>query len=291
MLPVRWHVHSGALWVNDSMAELDTWGMTPEHEGPLRYELGELIKGRRVTVPGGEDHGNSHPRGFVAFHPIRERRYFGGQVDFRPVVEYDLLPCGPFQTRLFVVSNVGGSLRGETKAGGLGAAEVHITPEEEKTPRWSFAGHSVRCRYKVTEWAWKSEGWVEECTIDVGIREPFQALGRGDDYYFLTSSGKLYRAPKPTKGTHRKLEVVWNDAHSPVTAFVQDADRERTFLFCEVGPPNQRRPALFELAPRVRLREYDPALFRLGDQGPEALRRVVGHARVLTALKLVRSSS
>jgi hypothetical protein len=54
-------------------------------------------------------------------------------------------------------------------------------------------------------------------------------------------------------------------------------------LFCDKGP--RGGPCVFELADGVRLRRYDPSLFRPGDQGPDALRKVVGYARVLDALR------
>lgn len=54
-------------------------------------------------------------------------------------------------------------------------------------------------------------------------------------------------------------------------------------LFCDT-PRSVTRPAVFELASGVRLRPYDPKLYRPGTDGPEALRRVVGYGRVLQSL-------
>jgi hypothetical protein len=74
---------------------------------------------------------------------------------------------------------------------------------------------------------------------------------------------------------------------APVVAHVTYADRGRTFLFCDKGRGGKGGPCVFELADGVRLREYDPKLFKPGDQGPAALRKVVGYARVLEALGYV----
>src|SRR5262249_24778553 len=136
----------------------------------------------------------------------------------------------------------------------------------------------------------ETQEWKDECTLDLAFREPFQVLARGEDYYFLTASGKLYRAPKPAKGNHRKLAAVWDDWRSPIAPCITDADRNRPFLFCDTGRGGKGGPCVFELADGVRLRHFDHKLFRPGDQGPTALRKVVGYARVLEALGYVKDS-
>lgn len=67
---------------------------------------------------------------------------------------------------------------------------------------------------------------------------------------------------------------------------MHDVASDRFYLFCDSGWKSAK-PAVFELATGARLRTYDPALFKPGDQGPGELRQVVGYARVLQALRLI----
>jgi len=97
----------------------------------------------------------------------------------------------------------------------------------------------------------------------VGFREDFQVLSRGDDFYFLTRSGKLYVAPKPARGRNRVMRPVWIDAKRRIETFVTDADTRRTFLFCR-QPPGAASAAFFELGGKPALVEYDPVQFRPG---------------------------
>jgi hypothetical protein len=121
----------------------------------------------------------------------------------------------------------------------------------------------------------------------VAFREPFQVLGKGDDYYFVTASGRLFRTRKPAKGKQRPCVPVWSDASRPIRAFITDADAGRTFLF--VGPEKKGgKPAFFEVSDRPRLVEYDPGCAAPLKEGPERLRRVTHYARVLLVHKLVK---
>jgi hypothetical protein len=207
---------------------------------------------------------------------------------FSPVVHYDYVPAGQFIVKLFVLTNVDAQGKPAGKESSLGSRS--FPRPNQKAPKWSFVCHSVRAKWNADpkKSCWEAEDWVTEDHLDLIFREPFQALARGEDYYFLTASGKLYRAPRPSKGKHRKLETIWDDKRSPITAHIQDADRGRTFLFCDSGPKGKGGPCVFELASGVRLRFFDRALFRPGDQGPDSLRRALGYARVLQALGYIK---
>lgn len=263
-VPTRWTLSQGALWINSCV---DRW----LGEGPKRYELAELLKGRSVTNPGGKDYGDRFPPGFapvIAVDALRVVR--SAEEGFRAEWHYDYVPDGRFGLKLLMLANI----------------DLYARHDG---PRWSLACSSIRARWnddpeRLSGWEIEGDGWVKADSIDVAFREPFQALSRGDDFYFLTASGKLYRAPKPVKGTHRKMVPVWDDPRSRIVAHLTDADKDRTFLFLERGPKGVGGPCVFELADGVRLRDYDAIFFRPGDDGPVALRRVVGYARVLTAL-------
>jgi hypothetical protein len=246
--------------------------------------LGDLLRGRKVGGPGGEP---GHQKYFGRAYPLHDARFLGlYNADFRAVIDFDYLPAGPDSVRLFVLTNVAG--RGES-AGKTDTLAMRGFPNgRQERPKWSFACHRARGKWDRQEKRWEVGEWQQECTLELAFNEPFQALGRGEDFYFLTASGKLYRAPKPAKGKHRKLEAVWDDERSPVTAFVTDVDRDRTFLFCDKGPKGKSGPCVFELASGVRSRFYDPKLYRPGTDGPAALRRVVGYAGVLEALGYVK---
>jgi hypothetical protein len=273
--PLRWSAGRGALWINDSF---------PGGEFQRRYELQDLLRGRLVLGPGAKPIESWGTNYFAISEAIGDARFIGQSSDFDAVVHYDHLPSARDALLLFVLTNVGG--RGKSGGGG-GSVVVRRYPRKGEL-RWSFTCYSVRARWNKEEKRWDSREERDECSIDVDFREPFQALSRGEDYYFLTASGKLYRAPRPAKGKHRKLQTIWDDKRSPITAHITDADKNRTFLFCDSGPKGKGGPCVFELASGVRLRHYDKALFRPGDQGPDSLRRVLGYGRVLQTLGYIK---
>src|SRR5262249_53862835 len=94
----------------------------------------------------------------------------------------------------------------------------------------------------------------------------------------------------PQKGKHRKLKAVWDDEKAPIVAHVTDADKNRTFLFCDKGAKGKGGPCVFELDSKPEPKEYDAKLFEPGHEGPTALRKVVGYARVLEALGYVKAA-
>jgi hypothetical protein len=283
VLPLRWQVDHGALWMNDS------W--KPDlhlSEVEKCFELQELFKGQRVIGPGANPKKQPLRRYFpTATSAKMDAQFLGSLSAFDVVVCCATLPVARDTLMVFVLTNVGG--RG-TPMGGSDRVALRRYPRKVGQT-WSLTCTSVRNRWDVEKVMWEQGREREECNIEVGFHGHFQALARGEDYYFLTNSCKLFRAPKPTKGTRRKLETIWDDWRAPIKAFICDSDRGRTFLFCDKGPKGIGGPCVFELASAARPRFYDGALYKPGDQGPDRLRRVVGYVRVLEALGFVKSDT
>jgi hypothetical protein len=234
-----------------------------------------------------------HPKKwFSPLQPASKVRRLFIAMRFRPKLYYDNLPVGRYRVKQFLLTNVGG--RASPATGNFdefGDDYLNTTEKEETTPQWTLTVHSYEASWDNKEKDWQHGKWAKEETIDVCFREPFHVLSRGDDYFFLTASGKLYRAARPTKGKHRKVETVWSDTEAPIKAFIADVDRGRTFLFCDKGPRGVSGPCVFEMASGARPRFYDRTLFKPSSQGPERLRRVVGYSRVLLALGYLKSDS
>ena len=60
--------------------------------------------------------------------------------------------------------------------------------------------------------------------------EPFQAYLLGDDYYFVTKSGSVFRSLPPTKGAARTMSAVWDKPKSPVRFIISDGNRTGVHL-------------------------------------------------------------
>lgn len=56
--------------------------------------------------------------------------------------------------------------------------------------------------------------------IEARFDEPFQAYAIGDDYYFLTKSGSVYRSPPPEKGKPRTMTAIWDNKTQPRVRFI-----------------------------------------------------------------------
>src|SRR5205823_930686 len=131
-------------------------------------------------------------------------------------LHYDNLPVGQYRVKQFILTNLRGRITQAGKTGLLAAYAIDLTEEEMNNPVWSLTVHDYEASWDGKAKRWKHGKWVKEETIDVGFREPFRVLARGDDYFFLTDSGRLFCAPKPAKGKHRKMNVVWNDPDNRV---------------------------------------------------------------------------
>jgi hypothetical protein len=253
--PPTWHVGHGACWL-----ACRDFSVTREVDRLFHYDLRRFLREPHWKGPGHEE-GAVAVSLFAEPNLLRWRRILGYRV------EYDYLPVAKDKVKLFLL--------------GPGAAK------RGKEPSWSFAVHSCQASFNKEIGHWERHSWVDEGKIAVAFREAFQVLGKGDDYYFVTSSGRLFVSRKAAKGKQRSCVPVWSDASRPIRAFITDADADRAFLF--VGPAKGGgRPAFFELSDRPRLVEYDPRSAKPLKEGPERLRRVTHYARVLLAHKLVK---
>ncbi|HEX4611141.1 MAG TPA: hypothetical protein VH092_23320 [Urbifossiella sp.] len=61
--------------------------------------------------------------------------------------------------------------------------------------------------------------------LRAGFSEPFQAYLVGEDYYFLTRSGSVYRSTPPPKGQPRTMAAVWDAPRPRVRFVVSDGHR------------------------------------------------------------------
>jgi hypothetical protein len=278
--PPRWHVRRGQVWAAEASSLLYGRSWQQTRHTALRYELGPFKRGRRLAAPGAEE----GPFGLGAFanaDPLEEAIWLGVGSEFVPDLHYDYLPEGVDRVLLFRLTNVRGTVAPEVN----GERQITQTRDEETRPVWSLRVFSIEGRYDRAKGDWVQTPWAVEADIAVKFTEPFFALGKGEDYYFVTASGKVFVARKPARGKRRSMEAVWSDPRRPVRLFLTDADAGRTFLF--VGRGGARRPAFFELAPKPKLEEYDPAAVPLPrSAGPD--RALLHLARILVALKKVK---
>jgi hypothetical protein len=284
LLPLRWQLGREDVWVNCRYWSPNRGVL----ESVFRYRLADLRNGRLVHGRGARE-GVNWADPFCGAGPVNEAMLLAGCAEFDPVhLWWAYLPVAEDQVLQFVLFNVDGPFkRVGGKAGGVGAIVTTTGAKEFRRPRWTFKVHRWRTTWDAKAGRWKGGKWSFEESIEVGFKEPFQALARGSDYYFLTRSGKLYRAPKAPKGKPRPLLRVWAEDGQPIKAFLQDADAGKTYLFC---PPGRKggKPVYFELGPRPRPLGYDPALFRPDPKVPVPLRDVLAYAQVLVALKKVK---
>ncbi len=146
---------------------------------------------------------------------------------------------------------------------------------------WSLSRY--QCLYKMLA----DEGVVRSEDFPVVFKEPFEVLLKGDTYYFVTASGRLYYSPKSAKGKARTLDVLWNDESRPITHFITDADAERTFLFCK--PAKKGEPGVFfEMGPKPEPKPYDLSKVK-PSKADEPLKSVLERARFLADQKLLKN--
>jgi hypothetical protein len=155
----------------------------------------------------------------------------------------DFMITGSYAVRQFVLQNHGGIFFP------YGKGEFAYEGSEE-IPFWTLKAYTYETGWDERAKAWKKARWrLEEC-LPVGFREPFQLLSRGDDYYFVTRSGKVYLCARPAKGKEREMKCIWSDKARKVVGLVTDARTGRSFLFCRALAGEQ--PRYFELAPKPR---------------------------------------
>ena len=267
-VPVRWQLGQGAFWVSHQMrAGVPSHSPTLEDGGLLRFDQRLLsVEGVKLIGHEGTNFSGNLPADLSAFHAF-DPRYF---------LHCDTLPAGKAKARHFTATNL---------TSGFDARNKEF--EEGKTPASKFYCHLGESR-RDKDGEWEEHSWKHEWTTPATFKEPFQALALGDDFYFVTSSGSLFRAAKPAKGTDRVLTRVW-DGKRPIKAFVSDAGTGKTFLFVPPAKDGGKR-AFFELSDKPRLVEYDPKLVPMPPL-EEPHRTIVHAARILVALKKIKGDA
>jgi hypothetical protein len=97
---------------------------------------------------------------------------------------------------------------------------------------------------------WKPGKWSDEEILEVAFTEPFHAYGLGDDYYFVTETGKVYFSPPLKSGETgpRKVRPLWTDGKQPVTHLVTHVDDDTpnlTYAFGEAAAPAKNREKFY----------------------------------------------
>jgi hypothetical protein len=279
-MPPRWQVGHGAFWVAGGH---DTLGMGNVCEGIDRYELADLLRGKLFVAPGAEEGLGGGDTTFAYPTPSHLRRKLMYGTSFDPCLYSEVLPSGAYAARQFILTNVRGRVVLAGKGDGLAGYLLEATAEEKRTPAWTLTVHAYTAKWDKASQSWVGGRWQREGSIEVAFQEPFQVLGKGADYYFVTRSGRLFRAPPAAKDKPRRAEAVWSDRRRPVEAFLTDVDGGRTYLFCRPAKEGEK-PTFFELGPKPRPVAYTPALPRPGKR-PAVLARLLRYADTLVALK------
>jgi hypothetical protein len=282
--PLRWSVGHSHVWIYDNFCTLQGVVGYGVQDRLQRFQLDELIKGRLLTAPEARPEvAQLFP--FMCGGPLRDIRLLMSHIEFDPELHSDYLPLGPDSVRVFRLTNVRGRVMPVDEDGGLGAVRTVFEKEEKKEPGWSFRTYDFKGEWDAKKKEWGDGKWTEGEEIAVGFKEPFQVAAVGYDYCFVTESGKVFRSPKPDKGKGRKTEAIWDDAKHPVVAFIQDADADKSFVFCKTD--KEGKGVYFELAPKPEPCPYDGKDIKPA-KPHDPLPAVLGYARILVADKKVK---
>jgi len=113
----------------------------------------------------------------------------------------------------------------------------------------------------------KSEGLLWDADnyekIPSLFAEDFYFFLRKNDYYFVTQSGKLYHAlPRKEGDKARIMKELWGDAKRPIVAVIEDADRDKVWLFAKDKNAGAKRDFYFEMKEMIKAESFDPAKLR-----------------------------
>jgi hypothetical protein len=135
------------------------------------------------------------------------------------------------------------------------SCKTHILLKETK----KFQVWDSRYRWDSKARAWEVAIRHENFeTFDSIFVDNFYFFLRKNDYYFVTESGKLYHAPPPVKDEKsRTMTELWTDARRPIVAVIEDADRDRVFLFAKDKTAGAKQDVFFELNPTLRPQPFD----------------------------------
>jgi hypothetical protein len=286
--PRVWQVAHGYLWAS---ANRKSNGLNDIDDSLYRYRLGGFLEDKWITSAE-VDEDNLHYGCFIGLiSPLGSTRSLHLSVEYDLELYYDHLPTAEDAVLLFQLCNVAGADHSGLPATPDSEIPWRVTPltrytdDEHKKPHWSLAVFGFKNKWDAKAKNWPRGKWERLGVIEGCFHEQFRVLGKGDDYYFVTDSGKLFRAPKPDKGGDRKMEAVWDDEKRPVAAFITDADADRSFLFCK--PDKDGKGVYFEMSDKPDPQPYDASKIaeaKVADQLPA----VLAYVKVLLADKKIK---
>lgn len=257
-IPSCWTVAYDQFWSGGTSAIVET-----KFQLLSRYRLDDFRKGNLEEAEGpyiDPLNGFSYDGG-----PFSDTRILAMFAEFRPLQHYNYLPISEGAVRLFLMANVRGSFKPADKSDNLQGVRVSFEDDETKNPKWWFGTWHYERKWSAEKKHWEEGKWTHEEWLKPAFTEPFQVFGKGDDYWFVTETGKAYLAAKPADGP-RVVKPLWTDDKQPIIAIVQDDDGQRTFAFCKSEKPDQG--TYFELTKELQQRRYDLSTVKRKVQGP-----------------------
>lgn len=113
--------------------------------------------------------------------------------------------------------------------------------------------------WNAQEEKWKVEQAKEPDEIfPSAFMEEFYVFVRGEDYYFVTRTGRLFLAKKPASGQKRQMRLLWQDEERPIVAILDDTDKGCTWLVAREKGPKSLDGWFLELK-----EEPEPLMFSL----------------------------
>jgi hypothetical protein len=285
--PCCWHITPAYAWFNSVIGVHPGNGSILPRDEIDRYELPDLLKGKLRGGPGARD----LPLGasFMPTSVLQDIRLNDRSMMYQTTLHYDFLPVSADSIRLFVLTDIHGDYNAET-------CEIDSPGEDKKEGKWSFRVFDYKAEWDKDKQEWKS-GWDDDKkkwkpgvwslleTIAVEFNDSFQVIAQGDDYYFITARGSVYRAAKPDKGKERKLVSVWEGVKGRVAAFIQDIDTGKTFAFCRADEDG--KTYYFELAPKVERIPYNAKGIKPA-KIDDPLPAILGYTKILLADKKIK---
>ena len=96
--------------------------------------------------------------------------------------------------------------------------------------------------------------------IESAFTEDFYVFRRQEDYFFVTESGKLYVAPAAKKGEKsRRMKPLWDDVKRPIVAVLEDANKDKVWLFATDKAKGATRELYFEMKDTIKAEPFDHA--------------------------------
>jgi hypothetical protein len=252
-----------------------------------RYKSAFLFKGRLAW---GDDGVEDKTVVFLPnCGPLNFIHNMGLASEFPRKVLSTYYPMSEDRLLLFVLTNIPGRI--VAKPGGTAGQTEYTakyTKEQLKTPRWSFSLYQISLKLDSRKELVEDLSFSIVDSLEAQFIEPFQVVAQGKVYFFVTSSGKLYRTGARRILTDRRMvDPVWDDDARPITHFITDADTDRTFVFCKPAKKDELG-VYFELGPKPDPKPYDLSKVKPA-KANEPLKSALERARWLADQKLLKN--